>query len=133
MKDPAGEWIQEQGDRYLNLDFDDENFNELHNFLDIRLSAVKSDNAETYVDLREKQKNEYLKIAKEKRFEMLGRIWYWYESVVYLPQDIDELIKECMRFKEQAQNPAQLLAADKLLDAATKAFNEKSGLFLASA
>ncbi len=141
MKNPAWEWTEEnpvdnwdesQGDHHLDFDFDGTDFNELRNFLDIKLPPTKRLEGESYVDHENRIKNEYLKAAKEKGSEMLGRIWYWYESVSYFPSEINQLFEECLRFKEKAQNSAQLVASDKLVKVCNEALKSSSGIFLAS-
>ena len=141
VKNPAWEWTEEnpvshwdesQGDHHLNLDFDGNDFDELHNFLDINLPPTKQLDGESYDDHENRIKNEYLKVAKEKGYEMLGRIWYWYENVSYFPSEINQLLEECLRFKEKAQNSAQVTASDKLITACNEAMKISSGIFLAS-
>ncbi len=80
----------------------------------------------------ERLKNEYLNSAKEKGYKMLGRIWYWYESVCYLPSEIDQLLQECLKLKNNAQNLEQRVAMDKLIAACNEAHKTDSGIFLAS-
>ncbi len=131
-KNPMGEWNKSQGDRHLDFDFDGKDFNELHNFLNIRLPPAKQQNGENYVDFEERLKNEYLGATKEKGYEMLGRIWYWYQSVAYLPSEINQLLEECIKFKEKAQNRDQSVASDKLITACSEAMKTNSGIFLGS-
>ena len=132
VENPKSNWDASQGDRHLNFDFDGQDFTELQNFLDIRLQETKQREDESYEEHEEKLKNEYLKIATEKGYEMLGRIWYWYESVSYLPSEINHLLEECLKFKEHSQNQNQLTAANKLITASNEALKSSSGIFLAS-
>lgn len=141
MKNPAWEWTEDnpvdnwdesQGDHHLDFEFDGIDFDELRSFLDIKLPPTKQLDDESYVDHENRIKNEYLQAAKEKGYEMLGRIWYWYESVSYFPSEINQLLEECLRFKEKAQNSAQLTASNKLITACNEALKTSSGIFLAS-
>lgn len=131
-KNPLSNWNESQGDRHLDLDFDGQDFKELQNFLDIKLHDAKEHEGESFDENEERLKNEYLKIAKEKGYEMLGRIWYWYENVSYLSTEINQLLKECLKFKEKAQNQRQLTAAEKLTTACQEAHKTNSGIYLAS-
>lgn len=131
-ENPVSNWDETQGDHHLGLDFDGNDFNELHNFLGIKLPPTKRLDGESYDDHENRIKNEYLNAAKEKDYEMLGRIWYWYENVSYFPSEINQLLEECLRFKEKAQNSAQLAASEKLITACNEALKISSGIFLAS-
>lgn len=141
MKNPAWEWTEDnpvdnwdesRGDHPLGFEFDGIDFDELHNFLDIKLLTTKRTDGESCVDYENRMKIEYSIIAREKGYEMLGRIWYWYENVSYFPSEINQLLEECLRFKENARNSAQLVASDKLITACNKALQISSGIFLAS-
>ena len=125
-------WDESQGDRNLDLFFDGKDFDELQNFLEIKLPPAKQGEDESYANNEERLKNEYLKAAKEKGYEMLGRIWYWYESVAYLPTEINLLLDECFKLKNNAQNPEQIAAMDKLIFACHEAHKTSSGISLAS-
>ena len=122
-------WNESQGDRNLSLVFDEKDFDELQNFLDIKLPSPKRSEDESYVEHEERLKSEYLKAAKEKGYEMLGRIWYWYESVAYLPTEINQLLDECFQLKNTAQNPEQMVAMDKLIFTCNEASKTSSGIF----
>ncbi|HEX9959317.1 MAG TPA: hypothetical protein VGB00_00125 [Pyrinomonadaceae bacterium] len=141
MKNPIAEWTEEspksnwdagQGDRRLDFDFDEKDFTGLQNFLDIKLHETKQREDESYEEHEQRLKNQYLKLAAEKGYELLGRIWYWYESVGYLPSEINRLHKECLKFKEHSRNENQLTAAGKLISASNEALKASSGIFLAS-
>ncbi len=125
-------WDESAGDHHLGLDFDYKDFEELRNFLDIKLTQAKRREDEGYIEHEERLKDEYLKVAKEKGYEMLGRIWYWYESVSYLPSEIDQLLNECLKLKNNNQNSNQLIAMDKLITACNEAHKTNSGIFLGS-
>ncbi len=125
-------WDESQGDRHLNFNFDYQDFEELRNFLDIKLSRAKRREDESYIEHEERLKNQYLEVANEKGYEMLGRIWYWYESVSYLPSEIDQLLNECLKLKNNYQNPNLLTAIDKLITACNEAHKTNSGIFLGS-
>lgn len=125
-------WDESQGDYQLGLDFDYKDFEELQNFLDIKLPPAKQRKGESYIDYEERLKNEYINVAKEKGYEMLGRIWYWYESVSYLPSEINQLFDECVKLKDIAQNLNQSIAMDKLITACIEARKTNSGIFLGS-
>ena len=77
MKNPAWEWTEEnpvdnwdetQGDHHLGLDFDGNDFNELRNFLDIKLPPTKRLDGESYDDHENRIKNEYLNALGNMRF-----------------------------------------------------------------
>ncbi len=141
MKNPIDEWTEDnpvdnwdetQGDHHFDFDFDYDDFSALINYLGIELQETKQREDESYVECQERLKNEYLKISKEKGYEMLGRIWYWYESASYLPSEINQLLEECLEFKKQSQNQNQLTAAEKLVTASNEALRINSGIFLGS-
>ncbi len=125
-------WNESEGDHHLHLDFDGRDFDELQSFLDLKLPPAEQGEGESYEDYEERLKNEHLKAAKEQGYEMLGRIWYWYESVIYLPSDTSRLRSECEKLKANAQNSEQIAAMDKLITACDEAFKTDSGIFLAS-
>ena len=129
---PVDSWDENQGDHRLGFDFDYNNFSALQNFLAIKLYDTKQRESESYIDREERLKNQYLKAAKEKGYEMLGRIWYWYESVSYFPPEINQLLEECLKLKSNAQNSEQVAAMEKLIIACNEANKINSGIFLGS-
>ncbi|MGI8670039.1 MAG: hypothetical protein ACR2J3_09380 [Aridibacter sp.] len=141
MKNPIHEWTEEnpvdnwdesQGDRHLDFDFDYDDFTVLHNYLNLQLPIAEQQKNEDYAEFEERLKNEHIEAAKERGYEMLGRIWYWYETVSYLPSEINQLFEECLKLKNNAQNTAQAKAMDKLITACNEANTTNSGIFLAS-
>ncbi len=129
---PVSNWDESQGDRHLGIDFDGKDFDELQNFLNLKLPPAKQLESENWAEYEERLKNEHLKVAKEKGYEMLGRIWYWYENVSYLPAEINSLFQECLKLKSNAQNSDQIAAMEKLIIACNEACKISSGIFLAS-
>ena len=126
------DWNESQGDYNLEFEFDYNDFSALQNFIDIKLSPAKQREGENYPEYEERLKNEYLDGAKDKGYEMLGRIWYWYESVCYLPSEINRLFQECVNVKNDNQNLKQVAAIEKLIFACKEAKKIKSGIFLGS-
>ena len=122
-------WDENSGDHNLNFDLDYEDFYELQNFLDVHLTRTKQAKNESFLEHHEQLKTEYLKIAKEKGFEMLGRFWYEFDDAVYLSNEVIKLRNECLRIKSISQNPDLTLAVDKILSACDDALKTNSGLF----
>ncbi len=132
LENPVDNWDESQGDHHLDLDFDGHDFNALHNFLNLKLPKAKQLENENYAEYEERLKNEHINAAKEKGYEMLGRIWYWYQNVSYLPSEVNQLLKECLKFKEYSVNENQITAANKLIVVCNEALKISSGIFLAS-
>lgn len=125
------EWNPEQGDRSLDFFLSGKDFDAVQDFLDIKLSSTGKREGESLEEHEERLKNMWLEAAKEKGFEMLGRIWDWYDDAIYFPSDINQLLAECQKIKENAQNPDQSEAMDKLINACREAFKTESGIYLA--
>ncbi len=51
-------WDVSQGDRNLDLFFDEKDFDKLQNFLEIKLASTKQREGESYVEHKERLKNE---------------------------------------------------------------------------
>jgi hypothetical protein len=123
-------WDSGQGDRRLDFYFDIDDLNVLQNFLDIKLTGTDYLEGESFGENEERLKRMYLEAAKEKGYEMLGRIWYCYDHAIYFPPEINRLLAECQKLKENAQNPEQSAAMDKLINACGEAFKTESGIYL---
>ena len=132
MKNPMGEWDSSHGDRHLDFHFDGKDYIELSNLRGIKLAPMEKLKGESSFDYDERTKKRFLETAKEKGCEMLGRIWFWYDDASYLPSEINKLLEECLKLKEKAQNPDQLIAMDKLITACEEALKTDSGIFLGS-
>lgn len=141
MKNPFSEWTEDnrvsnwdenEGDHHLDFEFDGKDFQALQNFLGIKLNSTEQDDSEDYDNYLDKVKDNYYELAKEKNYEMLGRIWDWFHNVSFFPSEITQLLEECLRFNDKAQNPDQVVASDKLIKACHEAIKHKSGIFLGS-
>ncbi len=120
-------WDETQGDRVLDFDFYE--FNELQNFLAIKLSPTKQCEDEDYGNYQERLKNECLKAAKEKGYEMLGRFWFWYDDAIYFSSEIIQLREECLKVKSNSQNSALITGMNKILNACDEALKTDSGIY----
>ena len=125
------EWNPGQGDRTLDFFLNGKDFDALENFLDIKLTGADYLEGEDFSENHERLKRMHLAAAKEKGFEMLGRIWDWYDDAIYFPSEINQLLAECQKIKENAQNPDLSEAVDKLINACREAFKTESGIHLA--
>jgi hypothetical protein len=125
-------WDESAGSHHLNFDFDYQDFDELQNFLDLKLPPAKQSESESYAKYSERLKNEHLAGAKDKGYEMLGRFWYEFEDVVYYPAEINKLQKECLKAKGESQNPQLITAVNKISEACDDALKNDSGLYFGS-
>ena len=127
-KDPSGEWNSEEGDRHTDLAIDGYEFEEIQKFVDVSLPQTEQPEDEKWIDYHQRLKDEYLKAASEKDYEMLGRIWDWYDDAIYYPSELNQLREECLRVKEKSQNPSLTIAVNKILAACDDAMTTNSGL-----
>lgn len=125
-------WSESRGDHNLDFAFDHRDFIELQNFLDVKLPPIDKIEGEDYIEYNDRIKDKYVDKARERGYQMLGRIWDWYDSVIYLPNEIKLLLEECLKLKEKSQNSYQLVAINKLIMACKEALKTDSGIFLGS-
>ncbi len=130
MKNPNGEWDEAQGDHNLDFIIDGKDFTEIQKVVDVLSSQTKQLEDESFDDYEERLKISYFKAASEKGYEMLGRIWYWYDDAIYLFSDVSQLHEECSRAKDEPRNLDAIIALDKILVACDEALKTKSGIFL---
>jgi hypothetical protein len=134
MMNPSGEWDEKQGDHPTNFTIGASEWEAL--FFD--LDALGLPGWETQVDgedscqYHERQKILFQQNAKNKGYEMLGRIWDTYQDAEYLPSEVSQLLEECTRLKQGTSNSKALSALENLISACHEALKISSGLRLLS-
>ena len=128
-ENPVSNWDESQGDHHLAFDFNSRDFSALQTFLDIKLSPTEKPEGENYGDNMEHAKKAYLDAAKKKGYEMLGRFWFFYDDVAFLPLEIGRLRRECFKVKIKSQDADLMTAVDKILTACGDAMKTGSGIF----
>ena len=126
-ENPVSNWDESQGDHHLDFDFNGKDFNALQTFLDIKLSPAEK--GADFGDNLEQAKNAYISAAKKKGYEMLGRFWFYWDNVVFLPSEIARLRRECFKVKVKSQDADLMTAIDKILTACDDALETGSGIF----
>jgi hypothetical protein len=134
MMNPFGEWDEKQGDHPTDFTIGASEWWAL--FFD--LDALGLPEWEESVDgedtgaYYERQKILFQQNAKNKGYEMLGRIWDTYQDAEYLPSEVNQLLEECTRLKQSTNNSQALSALANLISACYEALKISSGLRLLS-
>ncbi|HEX8250870.1 MAG TPA: hypothetical protein VF599_22035 [Pyrinomonadaceae bacterium] len=131
-KNPTGKWDENQNDRHMDFSFDDRDYLELRSLLNVEAPPVPEIKGEPLHEWDERIKNNYIAAAKKKGYEMLGRFWDWYDSAVYQPQEVNQLLDECLKLKQETWNRVQLTALDKLIATCREAIKTESGILFGS-
>lgn len=129
LKCEVPSWNKDQGDRNLDFIFNGKDFDALQTFLNVQLSSADPCKDENFGDYQDREKNEYLKAAKEKGYGMLGRFWFFYDDAIYFPSEVIQLQEECLKIKNKSKNFDLIKAIDKILLACKEALNTKSGIY----
>jgi hypothetical protein len=128
MKNPRGEFSSEDGDRSLDVSF---GYWEWESFFYAELGVPKP---EPYADgedigaYRQRQDQRFRESLS--KYPMLSRIYDYYIDVVYLPNEVKQLLDECSPLEEKITNREALGFLNGLIYACKEALRLELGIFL---
>ena len=129
MKNPLDEWHPEEGDRQTDFGLEWDEVEEIQKFINVPPSTIKQLKNEGYGNYQDRLKEEYLKTATQNGYEMLGRIWYYYDDAVYQSSEVNQLRNECVKVINESQNSKLTMILNKILTVCDDAMKTNSGLF----
>lgn len=108
----------------------DEWYELFHNVLEV--PEIKRHDVETSSDFLVRREISFQEDMISKGYEMMGRIWYIFRDVFYLPSEVNKLLEECLEIQQKTKNELVLSALENLIFACNQALKVKSGIWLIS-
>jgi hypothetical protein len=128
MRDPQGEFSLEKGDRELDVSFSDP---EWGTFYYEELGALAPEPYVNGEDMGAYQQRQHQRFRESlSKYPMLSRIYDYYIDVVYLPNEVKQLLDECLPLEEKITNREALGFLNGLIYACKEALRLELGIFL---